>query len=70
MSNLQDPAAAMAIVGAGECGVRAAFALRELGFAGRVGLIGAEWHLPYERPPLSKEFMTAAAGGQTRGCRQ
>ena len=42
------------IVGAGECGVRAAFALREAGFEGPITLIGNEPHLPYERPPLSK----------------
>lgn len=42
------------IIGAGECGVRAAFALREQGFAGSVTLIGDEPALPYERPPLSK----------------
>ena len=45
------------IVGAGECGARAALALRERGFTGAVTLIGAETHLPYERPPLSKEAM-------------
>ena len=50
----------MVIVGAGECGARAAFALREAGFDGPVTLIGAEPHLPYERPPLSKEGMLAA----------
>lgn len=49
--------AGMVIVGAGECGARAAFALREQGFSGRVTLIGAEPHLPYERPPLSKDAM-------------
>ncbi|WP_429809889.1 NAD(P)/FAD-dependent oxidoreductase [Ensifer sp. B1-9] len=43
------------IVGAGECGARAAFALREKGYDGSITLIGAEPHLPYERPPLSKE---------------
>ncbi|MGV1757153.1 NAD(P)/FAD-dependent oxidoreductase [Rhizobium sp. A22-96] len=42
------------IVGAGECGARAAFALREKGFDGDVTLIGAEAIAPYERPPLSK----------------
>jgi len=47
----------MVIVGAGECGARAAFALREQGYAGAVTLIGAERHLPYERPPLSKDGM-------------
>lgn len=42
------------IIGAGECGVRAAFALREQGFAGTITLLGDEPSLPYERPPLSK----------------
>ena len=44
----------MVIIGAGECGTRAAFALREQGYDGPVTLIGAEAGLPYERPPLSK----------------
>ncbi len=42
------------IIGAGECGTRAAFALREAGYGGAILLIGDEPHLPYERPPLSK----------------
>ncbi|HMQ57905.1 MAG TPA: FAD-dependent oxidoreductase [Rhizobiaceae bacterium] len=42
------------IIGAGECGVRAAFAVREQGFDGSLTLLGAEAALPYERPPLSK----------------
>lgn len=42
------------IIGAGEAGTRAAFALREAGFTGSVTLTGTEPHLPYERPPLSK----------------
>ena len=44
----------LVIIGAGECGVRAAFALRENGYAGSLTLIGREAALPYERPPLSK----------------
>lgn len=44
----------MVIVGAGECGARAAFALREAGWDGELLLIGEEPGLPYERPPLSK----------------
>lgn len=44
----------LVIVGAGECGTRAAFALREQGWTGEIILIGAETGLPYERPPLSK----------------
>lgn len=53
-----DRNAGMVIIGAGECGARAAFALRENGFAGPVTLVGEEAHLPYERPPLSKEALT------------
>lgn len=49
----------MVIIGAGECGARAAFALRENGYEGQITLIGAERHLPYERPPLSKDTMTS-----------
>ncbi len=45
----------MVIVGAGECGTRAALALREAGWRGKVTLVGAETHPPYERPPLSKD---------------
>ena len=49
----------MVIVGAGECGTRAALALREAGYDGPVTLIGAEPHPPYERPPLSKDAIIA-----------
>ena len=45
-------APAIVVVGAGECGTRAAFALREEGWDGRIVLVGTE--PPYERPPLSK----------------
>jgi len=51
----------MVIIGAGECGGRAALALRDLGYEGPVTLVGDEPHLPYERPPLSKEAMTGEA---------
>jgi 3-phenylpropionate/trans-cinnamate dioxygenase ferredoxin reductase component len=51
----------MVVVGSGECGARAAFALREAGWNGPVTLVGAETLLPYERPPLSKSMMTAEA---------
>lgn len=51
------------IVGAGECGARAAFALREEGYAGQITLIGAEEHVPYERPPLSKDGLASDASG-------
>ena len=45
------------IVGANLAGGRAAQALRKEGFDGRLILIGAEPDPPYERPPLSKEFL-------------
>jgi len=45
------------IVGSGHAGAQAAIQLRQLGFAGSVALIGAEGELPYERPPLSKEYL-------------
>ena len=45
------------IAGAGLAGARAAETLRAAGFAGRVVLVGEEPVPPYERPPLSKEFL-------------
>jgi 3-phenylpropionate/trans-cinnamate dioxygenase ferredoxin reductase subunit len=49
------------IVGAGLAGAKAAEALREQGFDGRVVLVGKEVHLPYERPPLSKDYLAGNA---------
>src|SRR6266545_8012570 len=45
------------IVGAALCGGTAAATLRREGFDGQLTVIGAEQHLPYERPPLSKSFL-------------
>jgi 3-phenylpropionate/trans-cinnamate dioxygenase ferredoxin reductase component len=45
------------IVGAGHGGAAAAIALRMAGFVGSIALIGRETEPPYERPPLSKEYM-------------
>ena len=45
------------IVGAGLAGAKAAETLREEGFDGRLILIGDEAERPYERPPLSKEYL-------------
>jgi 3-phenylpropionate/trans-cinnamate dioxygenase ferredoxin reductase subunit len=45
------------IAGAGLAGAKAAQELRERGFDGRVVLIGAEPERPYERPPLSKDYL-------------
>src|SRR3712207_2021799 len=49
------------VVGAGLAGAKAAETLREEGFTGRVVLVGAEPERPYERPPLSKAYLTGAA---------
>ena len=46
-----------AIVGASLAGAKAAETLREAGFDGRVLLLGAERERPYERPPLSKDYV-------------
>src|SRR5918994_1072985 len=49
---------AMVIVGAGQGGGRAALTLRDQGYDGRIVLLGAEPSAPYERPPLSKAYLT------------
>lgn len=46
------------IVGAGHAGAQTAITLRSLGFEGTVGIVGDEPELPYERPPLSKEYLS------------
>jgi 3-phenylpropionate/trans-cinnamate dioxygenase ferredoxin reductase subunit len=50
------------IVGASLAGAKAAETLREEGFDGRVVLVGAEDERPYERPPLSKDYLRGEAG--------
>lgn len=45
------------VVGAGQAGGTAIQKLRAEGFDGRIVLVGAERHLPYERPPLSKSYL-------------
>ncbi len=45
------------IVGAGHGGAQAAIALRQNGYSGPVTVIGREPEIPYERPPLSKEYL-------------
>ena len=50
------------IVGASLAGAKAAETLREEGFDGRIALIGAEHERPYERPPLSKDYLRGEAG--------
>jgi 3-phenylpropionate/trans-cinnamate dioxygenase ferredoxin reductase subunit len=48
----------VAIVGAGQAGAALALRLRGGGFAGRITLFGAEAHPPYQRPPLSKKYLS------------
>jgi 3-phenylpropionate/trans-cinnamate dioxygenase ferredoxin reductase subunit len=45
------------IIGGGQAGAQAIDTLRREGFGGRLVLIGDEPHLPYQRPPLSKQFL-------------
>ena len=46
------------IVGGGQAGAQATDTLRREGFAGRLILVSDEPHLPYQRPPLSKKFLS------------
>ena len=50
----------LVVVGASLAGLRAVEAARRAGFDGRITLIGAEAHVPYDRPPLSKAFLEPA----------
>lgn len=47
------------VVGASLAGIRAAETLRAMGFSGDLVVVGDEAHTPYDRPPLSKEMLTA-----------
>jgi 3-phenylpropionate/trans-cinnamate dioxygenase ferredoxin reductase component len=50
------------IVGAGHGGAQAAMLLRQRGFTGSITMVGDEPELPYERPTLSKEYLSSAKG--------
>jgi len=56
----------LVVVGASLAGLRAVEAARKAGFTGVVTLIGAEPHLPYDRPPLSKTFLEGKDGHATQ----
>ena len=51
-------ASQIVIVGAGQAGFQVAASLRQAGYDGKVVLIGDEPHLPYQRPPLSKGYLS------------
>jgi NADPH-dependent 2,4-dienoyl-CoA reductase/sulfur reductase-like enzyme/phenylpropionate dioxygenase-like ring-hydroxylating dioxygenase large terminal subunit len=55
------PCDSVVIVGAGQAAAAAIRSLRESGFAGSIDLVGREPHLPYERPPLSKDVLLGKA---------
>lgn len=52
------------IVGAGHGGTQAALSLRQQGFTGSVAVYGGEGELPYDRPSLSKEYLTGERSHQ------
>ncbi|MFC5218767.1 NAD(P)/FAD-dependent oxidoreductase [Streptomyces coerulescens] len=52
----------VAVVGASLAGLSAARSLRKQGYDGRLAVIGDELHRPYDRPPLSKEFLAGTLG--------
>lgn len=52
-----DAPQSIVVVGGGLAGAKVVEGLREKGFKGSITLIGAERHLPYERPPLSKGYL-------------
>ena len=45
------------ILGAGQAGVQVAISLRQGGYSGELVMVGREPHLPYQRPPLSKQVL-------------
>jgi 3-phenylpropionate/trans-cinnamate dioxygenase ferredoxin reductase subunit len=49
------------IVGGGQAGLQTAVSLRERGFAGPITMVAGEFAAPYQRPPLSKDFLEGAA---------
>ncbi|CAH0148827.1 FAD-dependent oxidoreductase [Microbacterium sp. Bi121] len=49
------------IIGAGQAGLQLATSLRELGYTAPITVVGGEEHTPYQRPPLSKIFLSGLA---------
>ncbi len=56
---MNPPPDRVAVVGASLAGLSTARALRARGYAGDIVVVGGEIHRPYDRPPLSKEFLGA-----------
>src|SRR3954447_4420828 len=60
----------IAVVGAWLAGRRAVETLRREGFDGRLVLVGAEPELPYDRPPLSKDFLAGESEAEQLALRK
>jgi len=54
--------AAMVIVGGGQAAGQNVASLRQAGYEGEIVLIGDESHPPYQRPPLSKQYLSGEHG--------
>ncbi len=54
--------AAMVVVGAGQAAGQAAASLRQGGYEGAIVILGDESHPPYQRPPLSKQYLSGEHG--------
>jgi 3-phenylpropionate/trans-cinnamate dioxygenase ferredoxin reductase component len=52
------------VVGAGHAGAQLAITLRQKKFTGSITVVGDEPHLPYERPPLSKDYLSGERAGE------
>lgn len=61
--------APIVIVGAGQAGVQIAESLRQQGYGGGLLLVGEESHPPYQRPPLSKKWLTEPGASQALSLR-
>ena len=58
---------AVVVVGAGQAAAVAIRSMRASGFTGTINLVGREQHLPYERPPLSKDILLGKAAMNPAG---
>ena len=54
----------MVIIGCGQAGGQAAASLRQEKYGGPITMVGAEQYIPYQRPPLSKQYLS---GEQEKG---
>lgn len=61
----RSPVSDLVVVGGSLAGLRAVEAARSAGYRGRITLVGREPHPPYDRPPLSKAFLTDADSSAT-----